>query len=315
MARDEDLVSPSATQTQILPLIPTPIEDTLRVTRQDVNRDRREQLYNQRLTGSFGEVQMPLECITTLHGFMIDLDPSLYRPDNPFFPPDKNPKSFLKKITPVLNRHPLGRFAEARQSGTGLHVIVWLEPAVELATAAERARWNTIVRTVQCTLPADHHAPGITAVTRAVHSINSKNNAVVEVLRPGQPVAAQTVEQFVTRVQQAPFKEVAIALFGSPRVRPCPICQREGSQLDVCDQFGTCYGSCGKVTLGKVLNSIYAPQPLAANKKSPSNKERKQIAAPDLPSRTGKVRSSPKKRKNAGSRDATLATAETEATD
>jgi hypothetical protein len=53
----------------------------------------------------------------------------------------------------VLDRHPLGRFAEVRVSGTGLHIIVWLQPAKELRSAAEQRFCDTIVKVVQRTLP------------------------------------------------------------------------------------------------------------------------------------------------------------------
>jgi hypothetical protein len=224
----------------------------------DLPADAREQLYNDRRIGPVGEVQLPAERITTLHGIMFDLDPGLYRPGNTLLPPHHDPRAFYEQVAPVLGRHPLARSAEVRVSGTGLHVIVLLDPPVELASAAAQRYWDTVVRAVQCTLPADPNAPGITALTRAVGSTNSKNGATVEVLRRGEPVAPQVVEQFLTRVAQAPFREVATILLGGERVQPCPVCQGEDSRLDVLDHVGICYRACGKVRLAQLFDCVYA---------------------------------------------------------
>ena len=233
------------------------------------NQDLREQLVNERRTGTFGQVQLPLERITTVHAFLLDLDPKLYVARNPFFPPADDPEVFFHNIEPVLNHHPLAGTAEVRMTGTGLHVIIPLAPPVELKGAGAQRRWDALVRAVQCTLPADPNAPGITALTRPIGSINSKNGATVRVLRPGKPVAAKAVEEFVARLDKAPFKEVAVVLLGGTRVSPCPVCQREGSRLDVLDRVGMCY-ACGKVTLAQILDRIYAPPPQAGKEKTPA---------------------------------------------
>jgi hypothetical protein len=251
------------------------------------NQDLREQLYNERKAGTFAEVQLPLERITTLHGFFFDLDPKLYRPGNPLFPPGDDAKRFFDLIRPVLDRHPLARDAEVRATGTGLHVIVWLNPPVELGTAAAQDQWSHFVGVVQATLPTDLHAPGITGLTRAVGSANSKNGAVVEVLRAGKPVAARAVEEFVDRLTRAPFREVASVLLGDTRVSPCPVCLGEGSRLDVLDDRGMCYGACGKLREAELFDLVYAPLDQAgADKTQPAKEVNQQAAAtPTAPAR------------------------------
>jgi hypothetical protein len=92
---------------------------------------------------------------------------------------------------------------------------------IDLASAATQARWDALVRAAQLTLPVDLSAPGITALTRAVGSINSKNGVAVKVLRPGKAVDGKAVEEFVARVTRAPFKEVVTVLFGEQRISPC----------------------------------------------------------------------------------------------
>jgi hypothetical protein len=252
----------------------------------------REQLYNQRESGTFAVVQLPLERITTLYGFFFDLDPGLYRHGNPLFPPDDDPRRFFELVRHVLDRHPLARDAEVRATGTGLHVIVWLVPPVELGTAAAQARWAAYVRAVQATLPTDPNAPGITGLTRAVGSTNSKNGAVVEVLRAGKPVAAKAVEEFVARLARAPFREVASVLLGDTRVSPCPVCRGEGSRLDVLDRVGMCYGACGKLELGQLLDRVYAPLDQAgADRTQPAKEVNQQAAAtPTTPARKARAK-------------------------
>src|SRR5947209_14133266 len=176
--------------------------------------DIRETLYNDRLRGPAPTIQLPAERITRLHGILFDLDPRLLLPGNPLFPPADDPAAFHQGIRPVLDRHRLARSAEVRSSGTGLHLIVWLEPAVELHSAADQEVWGSIVRAVQCTLPTDPDCPGITALTRPVGSVNGKNGARVELLQAGQPLDPRHVQDFMARLVQAPFREVALPLLG-----------------------------------------------------------------------------------------------------
>src|SRR5262249_39808195 len=137
--------------------------------------DWRESLANARATGPITEVSIPQERITGLHGILLDVDPRLLKPGNPFCRPAHDPRRFLPPTQPVPDRHPLAHLAEVRASGTGLHIIMWLEPAVELYSELDQARWDAAVKVIQSTLPTDPNAPGITALTRPLQSINSKN--------------------------------------------------------------------------------------------------------------------------------------------
>ena len=165
--------------------------------------DCREQLWNAGLTGPAGSIQVPAERITRLSGILLDLDPGKLVADNPWFPPADDPLRFLANIRPVLRRHPLARHAEVRLSGTGLHGILRLDPPVELTSAAEQKWWASLVRAVQCSMPVDPNAPGITALTRAVGSVNSKTGAVVAVLEPGEPIDPRAVIEFVAGLARA----------------------------------------------------------------------------------------------------------------
>lgn len=257
--------------------------------------DDREALYNDRPTGPADKIQVPAERITTLHGFMIDLDPALLAPDNTWFPPADSPRAFHEAIRPVLDRHPLARNAEVRASGTGLHLVVHLDPAVELRSAADQQRWKAIVEAAQSTLPGDPVAPGITGLTRPVGSVNSKNGAVVEVLDPGEPVNPSRVVEFVDGLAKAPFKVVATILLGSDRVRPCPSCLGESSRLDVLDQFGRCYGGCSEVTPEQLFDLIYRPDPRdgkqgVATGATRGHTARRRTTRPKLPASAARIK-------------------------
>lgn len=228
-------------------------------TPSSIRVDLRESLANDRLTGPVSAVQLPAERITRLHGILFDLDPKLLISDNPFFRPDCDPKEFSDNIRPVLDRHPLARHAEVRVSGTGLHLILCLDPAVELTSAGDQARWSAIVKVVQRTLPVDPDAPGITALTRPLGSVNSKNGAVVDILKPGEPVTPEAVEQYVARLSAAPFKEIALPLLGAERISPCPFCLEAGTRLDLLNQVGKCYGGCSRVSMEQVFDRILKP--------------------------------------------------------
>jgi hypothetical protein len=228
---------------------------------QACGEDLREQLYNERAQGRLVDVQLPAERIVRLHGVLFDLDPRLYRAGNGVFEPAATPQAFYDNIKPVLARHPLVAKAEIRCSGTGLHAIVWIDPPVELQTALEQERWGQVVKALQRTLPVDPGMPGITALTRPVGSTNKKNNALVETLAPGQPVSVEEIEEYIRRLQEAPFRVVVGALLGGERIEPCPLCGKTRRKLACFDHTSRCYSGCGQVRLEQVLDHVFAPPP------------------------------------------------------
>ena len=230
----------------------------------DGKSDTRSALFNEGADGPAPEIQRTAEEITRLLGFVADLDPGLLIPGNPIFPPDADPRRFHERIRPALDRHPIYRDAEVRSSGTGIHLIVRFAPPIELATAADQAYWANLVLAVQRSLPTDPNAPGVTGLTRPVGSVNSKNGAVVETLRPGRPIDPIRVVEFVAAMGEAPFRTVAMVLLGADRPAPCPICRAPGSSLGVLDRVGKCYG-CGKVNLEGLYGAVMRPEPVEAS--------------------------------------------------
>ena len=67
------------------------------------------------------------------------------------------------------------------------------------------------------------------------------------------------VVEFVKGLARAPVKTVVMILLGAEHVRPCPVCRRDGTHLDVLDRAGKCYGHCGRITLAQILNTIFKP--------------------------------------------------------
>lgn len=218
----------------------------------------REQLANGGESGPENRVSIPVAMITKLRGIMEDFDPDLY--DREKLPPGatESPlKLFETFVGPMLDRHPLFAKAEVRDSGRGLHALLWFDPPVEFRTEGERTRWAAAVKAVQRTLPADRHAPGITAMTRPVGSINNKTGRAVSILKKGTPVSPDEVLKFVAELQAKPFKVVADIVLG-PNTSPCPICRKPNTRLGVLERHGMCYGGCGKPTLGRVFDTFYA---------------------------------------------------------
>jgi hypothetical protein len=103
--------------------------------------------------------------------------------------------------------------------------------------------------------------PGITAMTRPVGAVNSKNGASVTVLKQGEPVTPEFVEEFVQKLATTPFRVVAWPLLGQERIYPCPVCRTPGSSLAINDQVGHCCGKCGRVTVEGLFSRIYRPLP------------------------------------------------------
>ncbi len=186
--------------------------------------DCREQPYNLREVGPIEAVQLPVAMITSLYSICTDVDLTLFAPKAPVVGADVGPKQFLKKtLVTWLSRHPALAAAEVRHTGRNLHVLLNLEEPVVFSTEAERRRWDGIVRAVQAALPSDPDAPGLTALTRPVGSINSKTGKAVSILRPGTPVPADAVvglADAMIRARSGPSRASSSAANGSCPARP-----------------------------------------------------------------------------------------------
>ncbi|HEX3599855.1 MAG TPA: hypothetical protein VHU84_06905 [Lacipirellulaceae bacterium] len=219
--------------------------------------DTREALYNGAELGPIEHIQVSTERIVTLRGVLFDIDPSNLR-EGPLLPALwKDPEEFYDgRVQHWLTNHAVLANAEVRATGTGLHGILWLDPPVEFADDASRKRWCAITKIVQAVLPTDPMAPGITATTRALGSINSKNGQVVRLLKEGQPVSADDVVALCDEMRGSPFGTLFKVLTGSDRISPCPFCQKPESSIKALHYSGMCY-SCGKVSFERFCNSLF----------------------------------------------------------
>ena len=224
--------------------------------------DAREQLTNDGEIGSFAQVSIPESMITSQRGILFDFDPGLYR--HSVAPADvlASPVAFFDAvISKFLARDPVLQKAEVRVSGVGVHAILRFREPIQFPTVADRQRWAAIVKVIQRLLPVDPHCPGITALTRPVGSVNSKNGGLVCQIRAGEGVPFEDVLGLYERARISPFRIVASLLFGAEHISPCPICASPRSRLDVLDKIGDCYESCGKVRLGQLIDVFLAPRP------------------------------------------------------
>jgi hypothetical protein len=162
----------------------------------------------------------------------------------------------------MLGRHPVLAAAEVRDTGRGVHALIHLDPPVVFTTTGERDKWAAAVEVVQRVLPTDPDAPGLTALTRPVGSINSKTGRAVSVLKTGTPVAPAEVLALAEDVRRTPFRTIVGIVFG-PQTSPCPICRKPDTRLGVFDKSGVCYGGCGKVKVDRVFDSLYVPRAAA----------------------------------------------------
>ena len=170
-----------------------------------------------------------------------------------------NPQRFYQRVVKLwLGRHPVLGKCEVRISGRGLHAILWFDKPVVFEKAGDRERWAAIVQVIQAALPVDPDQPGITATTRALGSINSKNNAKVSKIKAGEPVTVYEVLALFKQMCESPFKTVLKILTGSDCVSPCPICEGLDTKLVAGDRTGFCYGSCGKVKLAALYDGVLA---------------------------------------------------------
>lgn len=219
--------------------------------------DHREQLANEGLSGPVEAVSLPTDMITSLRGIALDVDPKWIRPE--LFEGGKGSpgyRLYKRLVADWLEHDPLFAKAQVRHTGSGLHILFWFATPVEFESAGDRQRWEGVIRALQCVLPTDPTAPGITALTRPVGSTNSKTGKEVKLLHPGEPVSAEEVIEFFARLRAKPFRTIARLLFGAERIDPCPICQKEGRVLAALDRAGQCYGGCGTVSISRLLGAF-----------------------------------------------------------
>jgi hypothetical protein len=219
--------------------------------------DYREQPYNGGAVGPVETVSTARDLITRLSCIVVDLDPKYIRPEL-LTGPGTTAEQLFRLVAAWLERHPLGHAAEVRSTGSGLHVLFRIEPAVEFETTEERDLWDAVVKLVQASLPSDPNAPAITILTRPVGSTNGKTGRTVNRLRESGVAPKEEVLAFVAGLAGRPFAVLAGILHGEgERLAPCPVCNAAGSSMAVLNKKGMCYG-CGNVSVARLYATVMA---------------------------------------------------------
>ena len=155
--------------------------------------DFREALFNSGQVGPIEHVQVSTARIVQLRGILFDLDPHLYRESAilPKLPSD--PEEFYRDIASHwLSRHPVLDKAQVRNSGTGLHAILFLNEPLVFNSDAERERWAGIIQVVQAAMPW-------TLISRAsqrqldLWAVQTRRTALKSLLKEGLPVTAEEI--------------------------------------------------------------------------------------------------------------------------
>lgn len=226
----------------------------------NANVDIREQLFNEGRCGIVTDISTPICLITQVNGFLLDLDPVLFKPcgliPNPALPPEE---LFDTTVSKWLVNHDVLSRAEVRISGTGFHVIIRPQGPLEFRSEEDRTRWDIVSSVIRKALPTDPHQPGLNALTRKVGSINSKTGAVVKCLRPGEGVPARAILDFAHEIATRPFRTIVQLLAGNDRIT-CPLCHDQ--KMVAMDLYGKCY-CCGNVSIASLYHSMTAEKKAA----------------------------------------------------
>jgi len=248
----------------------------LQSTSQHARTDLREQLVNDGAIGPITQVSVPMENITRVNGILLDVDLGLFRTTIAGKNWKFNTTSFYEQIIkPMLARHSVLARAQVRLSGTGLHVILRLDPPIIFSNEAERQKWAAIIPAIQRVLPSDPDAPGMTGTTRPIGSVNGKNGVKVVLLANGAPVTPDQVEDLFKEICAAPVQVVTRILFGTERISPCPVCGEADTVLSAGDRVAKCYGGrggCGQVKLAKLYDVFLKPRPKLQDRKKHAKK-------------------------------------------
>jgi hypothetical protein len=222
--------------------------------------DLRKQVFNEGKIGPIEKIQVSTERIVQLNGIVFDLDLDLIRAGGILDNVPKTAECFYRQhVSQWLERHTTLNKAEVIMTGNGLHVILWTDEPIKFLEPGDRERWAAKVQVIQAALPIDPFQPGITATTRALGSINSKNGKKVRRLKTKEPVTQQELAEFADEIVASPFKSVMKILTGTDRLQPCPKCKQDDATLSALDHVGKCYGSCGTLKLEDLYGLVLCP--------------------------------------------------------
>ncbi len=223
------------------------------------DRTVREALYNSGDRGPAYVIARPVDEITAINGFMIDVDLKLLNPDVLGEPSLASPAAFYERhLCHWLDRDTVLAKAEVRDTGGGLHPILRLDEPVVIPAGQQR-QWDAVARGLHSALPGDPKLGGIIAMTRPVGELNLKYDPPREIrrLREGSPVTQKEVLGLVERLARAPARLWMNLVTGGERVSPCPLCRKEGTSLGIAGGWKVqCY-ECGRVDAARLVYLHY----------------------------------------------------------
>ena len=224
--------------------------------------DEREATYNGRKRGPATAIATPVDQIAAINVCMIDLDLKLLDPKVIGDEAAGSAEVFYEQhVRHWLDRDPVLKKAEVRDTGGGLHVLLQLDEPVIIVPGQQRA-WDGVARGLHGVLPGDPNLSGIIAMTRPVGALNTKYDPPREVrlLREGQPVTRQEVLDLVERMTTAPARVWMNVLHGGERASSCPLCRGEGTSLGVAGNWQVqCY-DCGRKDAAALIYRFYTSE-------------------------------------------------------
>ena len=230
--------------------------------------DIREALFNGAECGPANKIAIPRDEVAAITGFLIDVDNKLLDPevigresaDSPDVLYEVHVRHWLDRDR-VLSR------AEVRNTGGGLHVILWLNEPL-LCEPDQQQLWDDIAKGIRLALPGDPKVLGINAMTRPVGELNRKYDPPreVRVLRRGSAVSRNDVLDLVDRLEKNAAAVRMNMFFGGERTSPCPLCLGDGTSLGIAGGHTVrCY-HCGNQPAFKLLMRFYADAFVSPNK-------------------------------------------------
>jgi hypothetical protein len=234
------------------------------------DKDIREATFNGAEKGPAYAIAKPVDEVSCINGFMIDLDCGILDPAVVGEAASQSADELYEKVARIwLDRDPVLTKAEVRNTGHGLHVLLWMDEPI-ICTGDDTRRWDKIARGLRNALPGDPNLNGIIAMTRPVGATNSKHEPAKTVtqLRAGQPISCEEILDLNNRVATAPARLWMRVLHGGDRVSPCPLCSSGNTSLGVAGNWQVqCY-ECGRLDAAALVYRHYSPEFLEKRKDS-----------------------------------------------
>jgi hypothetical protein len=234
--------------------------ETAASSKPQYDNDERESLVNDCRRGTKYEITPKVVEVTSIHAFMNDLDCKMLDPEVVGMESVESGAAFYDQhVRFWLERDPVLSKAEVRDSGHGLHVLLWLDEPI-IVGDGEAQVWDAVARGICKALPGDPNLNGIIALTRPVGAMNTKQepHREVKVLRSGKPVTRAEILDLNRRLSDQPAHLWMRLFFGGERVDPCPLCGKES--LGVAGSWQCrCYG-CGRVDAASLVYRVYLPK-------------------------------------------------------